>query len=155
MYLIFLILSLVINILVFYFVRSPLGISLLILLLTLHIGLTIKLIILNWVFYSFIIIFFRGIIVVFVYISSLGGITKFEFNQGKFTKHLLLLWLRSAVLYYIFIVPGKVLTQCFPSPINFYREFNLGIYLFIYFMFILILFISVKISRSLKGSLKL
>lgn len=90
-----------------------------------------------------------GIIVIFLYVSSLSSNNKFIINEKLFIRIIIL---RTFLLVILFISPINFSTINI-IPASTYIFFNSPIMLFIVSYLLITLFISTKIAESFKGSL--
>ena len=104
----------------------------------------------SWFFYATIVIYIRGIIIVFAYASSITSIFKFEL---KFSKSFFVIYL---VLFFL-LFEKKILQSIRTSFIypDIFIISNIVVIISIIIFILCALFVSIKFSRFLRGPLKL
>lgn len=104
----------------------------------------------RWFFYATVVIYIRGMIIVFAYASSMTSIFKFEL---KFSKSFFIIYL---VLFFL-LFEKKILTSIrtiFVYP-DIFIVSNIAVIITIIIFILCALFISIKFSIFLRGPLKL
>ena len=130
------------------FVKQPFFLRIMLVLLSLIFSLKVGMNVSDWIIVTTILVYARGIGVIFIYISSLGlAQKKFFFNNYFFSINKLILLNLSLVLFY----NTGFQTLC-ERQFYFY---GLGILLVFFTIYLIILLISVvKIRENFKGSLQ-
>merc|ERR1711993_218040 len=103
----------------------------------------------SWFFYATIVIYMRGIIIVFAYASSITSIFKFEL---KFSKSFFVIY-----LVFFFLLFEKKILQSIRINFIYPDIFIISIVVIISIIIFILcaLFVSIKFSRFLRGPLKL
>lgn len=123
---------------------TPLSLSLSLILLTSSVALLLGFQVSKWLRLALLIIFIGGIIVIFLYISSLSPNTKVQFSWPS-------LWALAPIAALLF---PPLITSTSLSPIFWlFQPSSRGLLLFIVFYLILILFLVVKITDKMKGAI--
>merc|ERR1712173_447267 len=103
----------------------------------------------SWFFYATIVIYMRGIIIVFAYASSITSIFKFEL---KFSKSFFVIYL--VLFFLLFEKKLQSIRINFIYPDIFIIS-NIVVIISIIIFILCALFVSIKFSRFLRGPLKL
>lgn len=127
----------------------PLPLCLILILLAVRVGGLSGLVFSKWIFYAVVLIFLGGIIVVFIYVTTLAGNEKFHIN---FTWNSCTLFLLSSVLVYIYAPKlTQLKKEIFIGHIYFSSTTFVLWFLLIFLLSTLI--IVIKLAENFKGTL--
>jgi len=131
------------------FCNHPLMLCLALILFALRAGRLRGLIFIKWIFYAIILIFLGGIIVVFIYVTTLAGNEKFHMNFAP--SSLVFLILGAIFIYFYSLRPTQFKKEIFISHIYFSSTTPLLWYLVIFLFTTLV--VVVKLAENFKGTL--
>lgn len=127
----------------------PLTLCLTLVTLAARIGVLSGLIFIRWIFYAVILIFLGGIIVVFIYVTTLAGNEKFRIN---FVSPLLgLLIFCTSFIYFYFPTLTQIKKEIFMGHVYFSRTTPVLWFLIMFLLSTLI--VVIKLAENFKGTL--
>lgn len=131
------------------FCFHPLTLCLTLILLALTVGTLSGLSLIKWIFYAIILIFLGGIIIIFIYVTTLAGNEKF---QIRFLKPYHVLLLTTSIIIY-FYLPSRALFKKETFMAHLYYSNTSVILAFLTILLLSVLIIVIKLAENFKGAL--
>ena len=129
--------------------KNPFVITMIVIFSTVILGITLITIIMSWFFYSVVVIFLGGIIVVFLYASSLSTLFKIETNFKIKWVDVILFPLSLRVIFINRNYNSNI------TPLFIYSSTNQWMIVYLVLFLLSVLFLVVKLSTRDTGPLKL